>query len=67
MRHHELLGNFEKALFYLDKFVEAYPLIGKMDEATKKRVEKLRALYKAQNSEKTRKAEKAEKTEAKRL
>jgi tetratricopeptide (TPR) repeat protein len=48
MRHYEILGNYDRALFYLGKFEESYPLIGAMDESVRQRVEKLRRLYKSE-------------------
>jgi hypothetical protein len=47
MRHYELLGNYERAIYYLQKYEESYPFfLRKMEEPERKRVDKLRRLYK---------------------
>jgi hypothetical protein len=45
MRHNELLGKYDRALYYLEQYVAAYPIIGPMDEQGRQKVEKLRRLY----------------------
>jgi tetratricopeptide (TPR) repeat protein len=47
MRHWELLGNYERALYYLNKCVEGYPsLQGGLDQPRKEKFDKLRRIYK---------------------
>jgi tetratricopeptide (TPR) repeat protein len=46
MRHNELLGNYEMAIYYLEKCLESYPLVRDMDGPTRERFETLRRLYK---------------------
>jgi len=43
MRHYELLGSYERALTYLQKYLDSYP---NMDEPSRQKVEKLRRIYK---------------------
>ena len=43
MRHYELLGNYERALTYLQKYLDGYP---NMDEPNRQKIEKLRRIYK---------------------
>jgi tetratricopeptide (TPR) repeat protein len=42
MRHHEQLGNYERALYYLSRCLDAYPRI---DDFNRQKFEKLRRLY----------------------
>jgi len=48
MRHNEILGNYDRAIYYLEKYVEAYPMIGQMEESNRQRIERLRRLYRAE-------------------
>ena len=43
MRHCEVLGDFERALYYLQKYMDAYP---EMNAPSRKKIEELRRLYK---------------------
>ncbi len=42
MRHYEVLGDFERALFYLQKFIDSFP---EMYAINRKKLEQLRRLY----------------------
>ena len=47
MRHCEIMENYERALYYLEKYIDSYPIFyGQLEEPNRQKLEKLRRLYK---------------------
>jgi hypothetical protein len=64
MRHYQLMENYERALYYLQKYEENYPpFMGRMEEPARQRVEELRRFYRQESQ---RQKERGVKVEEKR-